>query len=188
MGRSSRAIQNELLWLRFKRGDSDAVRELISHWERPLYYYVRRLTEKEEDAWDILQDVWLICVRKIATLADPRALPTWLYRVARNTAVSHFRKSSRFQAFEEEGRGSESSLADEAITFDAAQALDIHRALDRISLPHREVLTLHFLEDFSLAEIAEIVDVPVGTVKSRLYFAKRAMRYELEAEVDNHGA
>ncbi|MFC1746814.1 sigma factor-like helix-turn-helix DNA-binding protein, partial [Candidatus Neomarinimicrobiota bacterium] len=62
----------------------------------------------------------------------------------------------------------------------------LHWALGRLSLPHREVLILHFLEDFSLAEIAEIAGVPEGTVKSRLHYAKEALRSVLQKEAEDY--
>lgn len=61
-------------------------------------------------------------------------------------------------------------------------AEQVHFALNRISLAHREVLTLHFLEDLSLDQMTEILDIPLGTVKSRLSYAKRALRAVLERE------
>ena len=68
--------------------------------------------------------------------------------------------------------------------FDNAE--QVHHGLSRLSLSHREVLTLHFLEDLSLERMAEVLDVPPGTVKSRLYYAKRALRAVLDQEEDRH--
>ena len=159
---------------------------LIEYWEQPLFYYIRRLVQSEEDAWDVLQEVWFVAVKELSRIRDPQCIPAWLFRIARNTSVSHYRKTSRMQPFDEEGPGSESEAADETITFDAADAIDIHKALTRLSIPHREVLTLYFLEEFSLAEIAEITGVQLGTVKSRMHYAKRALREELEKEETHH--
>ncbi len=73
-------------------------------------------------------------------------------------------------------------LAETAESFPLEDAEQVHHALSRISLAHREVLTLYFLEDLSLEDMAEVLDTPVGTVKSRLYYAKRALRAVLERE------
>ena len=65
-------------------------------------------------------------------------------------------------------------------------AEQVHYGLRRISLPHREILTLFFLQDLSVEEIADVVGIPFGTVKSRLYYAKRALRTVLEKEEQRH--
>jgi RNA polymerase sigma-70 factor (ECF subfamily) len=89
-------IRNELLVLRYRRGDDRALEEIVSIWERPLFYYIRRLVNAEETAWDVLQEVWVQVIRKIGKLREPRALGAWLYRIAHNIAVSHLRKEPPF--------------------------------------------------------------------------------------------
>ena len=93
------SIYYELLVLRCRRREKDALEELIGNWERRLFYYVRRLVGNEEDAWDILQQTWLKVIRGIGRLQQPRSLPTWLYRIARNTAMSHLRVEYSKRAF-----------------------------------------------------------------------------------------
>ena len=83
----SERIISELLVLRCRRGDTAAWRELIRHWERPLFYYVRRLVRGERDAWDVLQQTWLAAYKALPSLDDPRALRAWLYRIAHHQAV-----------------------------------------------------------------------------------------------------
>jgi RNA polymerase sigma-70 factor (ECF subfamily) len=173
-------LENKLIVLRCRRGEEPAFEELIDRWERPLFYYIRRLVDSEEEAWDVLQDTWLSVIRGIRQLREPAALPAWLYRIARNTAVSHLRKTPRFESLStDEG---EEDVPDDTpnVAVSELQAEDVHRALRTLSLPHREVLTLRFLEDFSLAEIGEITGAPLGTVKSRLFHAKRALREAVE--------
>ncbi|HYO11386.1 MAG TPA: sigma factor, partial [Tepidisphaeraceae bacterium] len=77
-------IHHQLLVLRCRRGDAAAWRELIAAWEPRLFYYVRRLVPREADAWDVLQQTWLGAYRNLGALADPKLLPAWLYRIARN--------------------------------------------------------------------------------------------------------
>lgn len=81
-------IHHQLLVLRCRRGDAAAWRELIAAWEPRLFYYVRRLVPREADAWDVLQQTWLGAYRNLRTLGDPKLLPAWLYRIARNQAIS----------------------------------------------------------------------------------------------------
>ncbi len=181
MARDRQTILLELLVLRCKRGEKEAFDELIRQWEGRLLYYVRRLVATEEDAWDVLQQTWIKVFKAIKTLERPERLPTWLYQIARRTAASHWRGRYREQARMEDNADLAGFVgAEEAWHFEDAE--QVHRALARISLAHREVLTLYFLEDLSLEQMAEVLTVPVGTVKSRLYYAKRALRAILESE------
>ena len=176
-------VFTQLLALRCRRGDRDAWRELIALWEPRLFYYVRRLLPQETDAWDVLQQTWLGAFQNIRSLSDPKLLATWLYRIARNKAISHRRSRDARPPAEllELADGPAAAADDDADAleqFEDAQA--VHRALDGLSLPHREALTLHFLQDLSLEQIAQVLDVPLGTVKSRLHHAKRALRKVLQ--------
>ncbi|MFC1607342.1 RNA polymerase sigma factor [Candidatus Latescibacterota bacterium] len=185
MQRSKESIYNQLLALKCRRGDSKAFEELISLWERRLLYFIRRLVRDEQDAWDILQETWIKVMHEIGRLRNPEHLTTWLYRVARNTAVSHLRREiPRRDLTVSTEHDTIASETTETFAFEDAD--QVHRGLDLLSLPHREVLTLHFLEDMLIDEIAMIIHVPAGTVKSRLFYAKRALRYILEQGDDHH--
>jgi RNA polymerase sigma-70 factor (ECF subfamily) len=179
--RDKQAILQELLVLRCKRGEREAFDELVRQWEGRLLYYVRRLVATEEDAWDVMQETWLRVCKGIRSLQSPERLPTWLYRVARCAAMTHWRGHYRTHArLEESGDLEEVAAPEEADHFEDAE--QVHRALGRISLAHREVLTLFFLEDLSQEQMAEVLDIPLGTVKSRLSYARRALRSVLQQE------
>ena len=179
-------ILSELLLLRHRRGDGRAMEELVCLWERPLFYYVRRFVRSEEEAWDTLQQVWLQVIRKVSTLRQPGAFPVWLYKIAHNTAVSQWRKADAFEPLAEDRLTSDAESNSTSFTSSVFDARDIHHALGKLKPAHREVLTLHFLESFSIREISEIADVPEGTVKSRLHYAKAAMRRILEQEQESN--
>ena len=116
--------------------------------------------------------------RGIRRLKDPGALRPWLYRIAHGVAVDRIRRNvARVRAEEAHLDGVSDTVEP---TFSAGDGAAIHRALDELEPAHREVLVLHFLEDFAVAEIAGIVKCPEGTVKSRLFHARRAMRALLE--------
>ncbi|MFB3897304.1 MAG: RNA polymerase sigma factor [bacterium] len=178
-------IYFELLALRCQRGDTKAIEELIHTFEPRLFYYIRRLVNNEEDAWEILQETWLKIISSFNRLRNPRTLPVWIYRIARNTAISRVR-----DIIAERNYISETGLEfipenpspDISNGFNALDADRVHQALSKISFPHREVLTLYFLEDLSIDEIAELIEVPVGTIKSRIYHAKLALRKIIEQE------
>jgi RNA polymerase sigma-70 factor (ECF subfamily) len=166
--------QYEWMALRCQAGDPGAFEDLIAVMERPLLYYAMTLTCNADSALDVLQEVWIKAFRGIRKLRDPGSLRSWLYAITHGIAVDRIRKNySREQAeavhLEDFQEAEEPSFANE----DAAA---IHQALSEISLPHREVLVLHFLEDLSIAEIAAILGCSEGTVKSRMHYAKRAMK------------
>jgi RNA polymerase sigma-70 factor (ECF subfamily) len=180
----ARAIYDQLLAVRCRRGDRSAWRELIDRWEMPLFCYLRRLVHHEADTWDVLQQTWLAAYRGIGALQDPARLAVWLHRIARNQAISHHRRhggSQRvFEPLPNEGDESPATTDDDPPPDAQAELLDdarrVHEALGQLSLAHREVLTLHFLHELTLEEMADVLDVSVGTLKSRLHYARRALR------------
>ena len=146
-----------------------------------MFFYVRRLVRTEEDAWDVLQETWLKVFRSLGSLKDPEALSVWLYRVARNTAVSHGRaRDLSARRLEDDAVPADREAEDGGTRFEDAE--QVHYGLSRISPAHREALTLFFLEDLSVGEIAEVVGVSAGTIKSRLHHAKRALRDVLRTQ------
>lgn len=166
--------QDEWIALRCQAGEQKAFEDLIALMERPLLYYATKLTGNAETALDVLQDVWMKAFRGIGKLKDPGSLRPWLYRITHGMAVDRIRKHiSRERAEEVHAAGFQES-SDVGFTEDDAAA--IHQALNELAPKHREVLVLYFLEDFSLAEIAMVVRSSEGTVKSRLHYAKRAMK------------
>jgi RNA polymerase sigma-70 factor (ECF subfamily) len=175
----SQKIRNTWLALRCRRGDEAAFSELVRAWEQRLFYFVRRLVPREEDAWDVLQEVWVKVFRAIASLRQPERLAVWLYSIAHKTAMSHLR-AAYVRREEVENEPVPESVADDSANWPTEDAHRVHEALDRIAPPFREVLTLHFLQDFSVEEIAGIIGVPAGTVKSRLFHARKALRKALE--------
>lgn len=185
MPRDKDAVARELLAIRCRRGDRAALEELVRTFEGRLLYFVRRLVRDEADAWDVLQKTWVRVLRGVAALDDPRSLVPWLYRVARNTALTHARSRGRPpEPLDEHPDPPADDPADGPDGFDDAER--VHRALLTLSLPHREVLTLFFLEDLSVEAVAAVIGVPPGTVKSRLHYAKLALRKAVGGEGPRH--
>ncbi len=84
-------LESALLVVRWQRGDREAFAPLVKLWERSLFYYLRRLAATEVDAWELLQETWLKTLKSLHTLRDPCALPSFLYTIARNAALSRLR-------------------------------------------------------------------------------------------------
>ncbi len=173
------AIYDELLILRWRRGDRTAIDELLRRWDRRLLYYIRRIVQGEEDAWDVLQRTWLQVVRKLASLREPRKFPAWLYTTARNAAFAQRRESSAAdKCIDTDVRLDDLPHAEIELHGDDTER--VGRALSELSQPHREALTLLFLQDLSIEEIAQVVGISPGTVKSRVHYAKLQMRAILD--------
>ena len=177
-------MARELLALRCRRGDRAALEELVRTWELRLLYYIRRLVRDEADAWDVLQKTWLRVLNGIGSLSDPRSLAPWLYTIARNTALSHASAAEPHESLDNHADAFVGGSVSEKFEFDDAE--QVHRGLLALSRPHREVLTLFFLEDLSVEDVAAVLGVPSGTVKSRLHYAKLALRKVLEGEMPHH--
>lgn len=177
-------IRETLLLLRVQTREEGAFQELVTHYERRLLYYIHRILGNGADRSDVLQEIWLRVFLKIHTVRVPSAFRVWLYKIAHDVAVSHLRKVRRWEAVslrnEDAVEVPESSDWNELELLDHAE--QAHVALAQLSLAHREVLTLRFLEELELSEIAEVVGCSIGTVKSRLHYAKLEIRKLLEAD------
>lgn len=163
-------------WLvvRLQRGDATAAEKLIDAFQRPLLFYLRRMLQSEDDAWDCLQETWISALRGIRRLRSADAVGSFIYRIARNQAMLRLRRAK--VTFELHDDSSMAAAVTGDITFTPHDAAAIHAALDQLPYGQREVLTLFFLDDLSIHEVSEILAVPAGTVKSRLFHAKRALR------------
>jgi RNA polymerase sigma-70 factor (ECF subfamily) len=167
---------------RCRRGERAAFEELFRHFQPRLRYYVRRLDTGHDHTDDVLQDIWVKVVRQIGSLKDCRAFPAWLYTIARHEVYTRTRVRDPF--LESTDEGLEQVEDDHEPVFDGEDTDRLHAALARLRPHHREILTLCFLEEFSHEQIAGILGLRAGTVKSRIYYAKRSLRQELET---NHG-
>lgn len=172
--------QLEIIVLRCQNGDTDAFEELFERYQPRLKYYIRRLDTTGANTDDTLQDIWLTVFRKIHRLKDPNSFPVWLYRIARNKVYGRFRQKQKFVRLPKEEHLPE--LAENEPVFTAEDAERLHKALNNIQPYQREVITLCFLEKLSYQAIAEILGCSLGTVKSRIYYAKESLRKELESK------
>ncbi len=170
----------EALWVvQAQGGDMDAFALLMSRLEWPLLYYLRRLVPNPEDALDLHQEVWLDAFRGLKSLQIPEAFRTWVYRIA-HRKVARFRR----QEFQQE-KLAESFVNDPTGNVEVTveinlDAKSLHEALRLLPPDQRELLVLHYFRSFSTQELAAILECPPGTVKSRLYHARIALRNIIE--------
>lgn len=162
-----------------RSGDRAAFARLVDAYDPRLIYFIRRIVGGQEATLDVLQNVWLTVHRKLPGLKQVEAFRVWVYRVAHDLAVSELRRLTR-QPISLEELEHDGAVADDSGTdrFDNAEL--VHVALQRLSVDHRRILTLRFLEDMTVEEIALVLNCSDGTVKSRLHYARHALRRHLE--------
>ncbi len=182
MNRTQEDIQDELLVLQCQAGDGVALTALIARWQPRLIRLAGRLTTQREASRDIVQDSWLAIVRGLKRLDDPALFRTWAYRIVRNKCADWTRRrvverkgSKELQdaAHLELGVVASESESDRDIRL-------LRHAMGKLPEEQRAMLSLHYLDGMGVAEIAGVLGVPVGTVKSRLYYARDRLRQVLE--------
>jgi RNA polymerase sigma factor (sigma-70 family) len=138
------------------------------------------MTGRDEDAQDILQDVWIRVIRGIPRLRDRTRLRAWLFGITRRVLMDRLRRQYAAPAHD--------VLDDDelSVPFDAtdheADFVALEAAVDALPLGEREVVTLFYLRELSLNDMAETLGIPVGTVKSRLFRARQTLRTNMERQ------
>lgn len=165
-----------------QQGEPDAFRWLVDRYERRLLYFIRRTVDDPDRALDVLQEVWLTVFRRIAALRAPEAFRVWLYRIARDKAVDQLRGDRRRKdAAGESIDESTVHVSDHCEWIECVEKAElIHKLLESLTPAHREIVTLRFLEQMALDDIAAVVGCSIGTVKSRLHYALRKLQERIE--------
>jgi RNA polymerase sigma-70 factor (ECF subfamily) len=165
---------DELLVVRCQLGEPGAFDALIGRWHGPLWQYIRRMTGRDEDAQDLLQEVWVRVIRGIVRLRDGSRFRGWLFGIARRALMDRLRREYAMPTVADVDPG---DLVAEPESIDnEADLAALEAALDTLPAVERDVLTLFYLRDLSLTELADALNVPVGTVKSRPFRARRLLR------------
>jgi RNA polymerase sigma-70 factor (ECF subfamily) len=177
---------------RVQGGDVAAFDALILKYRARVYGVIYNLTSNREDAADLTQDAFIKAFQSIHRFQGQSSFFTWLYRIAVNSALSHLRKNRLRSFFSLEPVNLDEPVAREiiaALTDKSGAERDtyvrelqdkLNEAMQKLSIKHRTVVTLFEIDGLSHEEIAEIADCSVGTVRSRLHYAKRLLQAELE--------
>ncbi len=162
---------------------------LVERYQDRLYSCVVNVVNHPDEAEDVVQESFIQAFLKLDTFQQSSQFFTWLYRIAFNNALSrrrrHRHKLSLDQA--QEASGSEPTAKSEAPDFQIIQRENVSQlqdALQRLSSDHRSILVLRELEETSYEDIAEILDISIGTVRSRLSRARAALKSQLENLAD----
>ncbi|MGD9693299.1 MAG: RNA polymerase sigma factor [Phycisphaerales bacterium] len=182
MERTSEDIVDEWLVLRAQAGEAEAFGKLARRWEGRVLRHAWRMTRDADGALDVAQESWLSIVKGLGSLADPRAFRGWALGIVTRRSADWVRGKVRRRRAR---RGVEAMrVVEEAsgVAEESADARAVHRAMEGLSREHAAVVGLRYAEGLSVEEIAMALDVPVGTVKSRLHHARGALRRALELE------
>ena len=165
--------------LRCREGDAAALDQLLQRWQERLWRHALRRTGEEAAAWDVLQEVCLVIARDVRKLENDASFAVWAYRItdhkSHDWVRQHVRRRQREAAFTE--RRQINQAKDPEFQSKASELIE---AFPRLSPADRTLLTLRFQDEFTIEEMAEMLHVPGGTVKSRLYHAKNRLRQLME--------
>jgi len=178
MDKARERVIDELLVMRCQEGGREAFDLLVRRWQRRLWRYARRLTYSNDAAWDVTQETWIAILRQIRKLSDPAWFAAWAYRIVRNKCVDHCRRASR-QRHLADGLA-ERQRANNPPQEGPGDA--VAQALRRLPPDRQELLTLKYGEDLNVIEIAVVLGIPAGTVKSRLHHAREQLRRILKGD------
>ena len=168
---------DETMWaLRAQCGDREALEQLLRSVQPALHRYVRRLAG-DADADDVVQDVLVSIARNVVWLIEPRLFRPWAFRIASRATFSHLRRVRR-RGFEETDEAVLALLPAPDVPPDNELLTELLDG-DVLSPASRAVLVLHFQEEMQLDEVAAVLEIPLGTVKSRLAYGLKTLRQYL---------
>jgi len=177
---------------RVQAGDVAAFDRLIEKYRERVYGIVYHMTSNREDAADLTQDSFIKAFQSIHRFGGQSSFFTWLYRIAVNSTLSHLRKARLRSFFSLERIDSEEPVAKEIVaaltdktgvdrdTYVRELQEKLNDAMQKLSIKHRTVVTLFEIDGLSHQEIAEVMKCSVGTVRSRLHYAKQLLQSELQ--------
>ena len=177
---------------RVQAGEVAAFDQLVLKYRSRVYGVVYNLTSNREDASDLTQDAFIKSFQSINRFQGQSSFFTWLYRIAVNSTLTHLRKNRLRTIFSFEKINTDDKVSAEVIaaltddtgadheTFARELQEKLNEAMQKLSIPHRTVITLFEIDGLSHQEIAEIMNCSVGTVRSRLHYAKQLLQSELQ--------
>ena len=171
---SDQQLADQLLVVRCQLGERAAFDDLIQRWAGPLHRYALKLTHDPALASDLTQDIWLRVIQGLGRLREAGQFRAWLFGIAHRTFVDRLR--IRYATPVDTGMELEDFAAEEDIAADPVMERALATGMASLPVVEREVLTLFYLEELSLAEIAHVLGIPTGTVKSRLFRARTLLR------------
>ena len=180
-GKSGDGSAEVALLQRVAAGDRNAFSELYRRLQRPLFGYLMKLVREREMVEDVLNETMMEVWRQAGRFEGRASVNTWVFSIAHHRAVSRLRKKRETPLDEEQA----AAIEDEAPTPDEnAISGDMSRLIgtlmEQLSFEHREILHLAYYQEFSVQEIADALDLPANTVKTRMFYARQRLKVLLE--------
>ncbi len=165
-----------------RSGSPEAWDALFRRYQLPLYVYVFELVHHEQVSLDIVQETFINAVRHLGSLREDAKFGSWLFGIAHQKCIQRWRKQGREDLLREEFTGAPPEFEEgpDDLLIRQEQEAEFMKLLQQLPPPQRSVLLLHYVEDFSLGEIAAVTATQPGTVKSRLHYARKALRKLVE--------
>jgi len=185
MVRNIKTIVNELQVLRAQDGDERAFRGLVETWSPHLLRFCRRRTDDVETARDVAQAVWFQVVKGLRRLEDPARFPAWLFTIAARVCADQMKGQIHRRRLAAHYKDVALNGGDGETEQTSATTLDLKAAIHALSGAQRHLLSLYYSHGYSIEEIATQLNVPGGTVKSRLYSLREELRQIQEGENDD---
>ena len=183
MIRDAKQVLTELLVLQAQHGSERAFRDLHDLWQADLRRMALVRLERPDAADDVLTDVWLAIARALPRLDDPACFPRWAFQIVQRRAADWVRRRVVERRREDAAAAEADLLAPASMTSPPPgdDLLALREAISRLPADEQELLHLHYHSERSLQEIADVLHLPVGTVKSRLFSIREHLKQQLKA-------
>ena len=181
---SSSSLQDDHWVVLAVKGNEKAYSELTQKYQKPLYFHVRKMIRNPDFAEDLVQDIFLKAFKSLKNYKNDYAFSTWLYRIATNHTIDYLRKKKletlSIHADDSDDTHATIQLADEDSFTDEPMIRrerknKVHEAIDQLPEKYREVILKRHIEEKSYQEIAEEMDIPLGTVKAHIFRARELL-------------
>jgi len=179
MPKSRTQIYDELIVIKCQQGDAKAFGELVDRWQKQLWRYAFQLTGSESTAWDVVQETWYGIIKGLRKLEDAAVFPQWAFRILNNKCTDWLRKQYLQSRLDDEIVKQTQNYSN-VKEYDNGNLESLYAAISKLSPDQRAVLMLRYSEGFETTQIAEILGVPDGTVKSRLHRTLNQLRQMAE--------
>ena len=171
---------DEFLVLECQAGNTRAVAHLAARWHSRLLYRARAQVGDPEGAQEVAQEAWLAIVKGLTKLQDPARFSAWSYRIVQNKAADWIRRNQRQRQHEVEPRQEPAARGPAEVAQPAVLALRI--AIKNLPPDQKRAIELFYLEELSIRQIAMLLQIAEGTVKSRLFHARKQLKQTLEGQ------
>jgi RNA polymerase sigma-70 factor, ECF subfamily len=161
--------------LRVAAGDKDALRQLYDRHYPGLFQFIRTRLKDPVEAADVIQETFLAVWRQAGKFQGKSSVRTWIYAIARNKAIDRTRRARDDADLDAVPEIADTAPQPEQLALAASDARRVRACIDTLSPAHQRVIRLAYYEDSDYEEIAEIESIPVGTVKTRIFHAKKLL-------------